>query len=65
MATRHLIRTVILQTLYEWDFYSARKMSRRFWSATQEFAPGSTSRISAGGYLKGVADHFSEIDEHS
>jgi N utilization substance protein B len=121
MATRHLIRTVILQTLYEWDFYrtyfkggpaasredfpgerrdipttdaSASRGGNRGLrpektpraadsapSATfeigsvhekdvteilernlQEFAPGIDEPEFAWKILKGVADHFAEID---
>jgi N utilization substance protein B len=63
MATRHLIRTVILQTLYEWDFYQHEKdVTEILERNLQEFAPGIDEPEFAWKILKGVADHFSEID---
>lgn len=64
MATRHLIRTVILQTLYEWDFYKQKKdvtviLERNL----EEFAPGIDEPEFAWKILKGVVEHFPEIDE--
>jgi N utilization substance protein B len=64
MATRHLLRTVILQTLYEWDFYKREKditgiLDRNM----QEFAPGVDEPEFAWRILKGIADHLPEIDE--
>ena len=63
MATRHLIRTVILQTLYEWDFYKQKKdvtviLERNL----EEFAPGIDEPEFAWKILKGVAEHLVEID---
>ena len=41
MATRHLIRTVILQSLYEWDFYRQKKDLVQILDRNlTEFAPG-------------------------
>jgi N utilization substance protein B len=63
MATRHLIRTVILQTLYEWDFYKHEKdVTEILERNLQEFAPGIDEPEFAWKILKGVADHFTEID---
>jgi transcription antitermination protein NusB len=64
MATRHLIRTVILQSLYEWDFYAQKKditviLERNL----AEFAPGIDEPEFAWKILKGVAEHLAEIDE--
>lgn len=63
MATRHLVRTVILQSLYEWDFYSRKKdlvaiLERNL----EEFAPGIDEPEFAWKILKGVIDHLAEID---
>jgi len=64
MATRHLIRTVILQTLYEWDFYKQKKdVTAILERNLEEFAPGIDEPEFAWKILKGVAEHFSEIDE--
>lgn len=63
MATRHLIRTVILQSLYEWDFYNQKHdivaiLDRNL----AEFAPGIDEPEFAWKILKGVTDHIKEID---
>ncbi|MFA6354170.1 MAG: transcription antitermination factor NusB [Candidatus Paceibacterota bacterium] len=63
MATRHLIRTVVLQSLYEWDFYDRKKditdiMERNL----LEFAPGIDEPEFAWKILKSVIDHIKDID---
>jgi len=64
MATRHLVRTVILQSLYEWDFYHGQHdlvgiLDRNL----EEFAPGIDEPEFAWKILKGVVDHLGEIDK--
>jgi len=64
MATRHLIRTVILQTLYEWDFYKQEKdITTILERNLEEFAPGIDEPDFAWRILKGVAEHLPEIDD--
>ncbi|MDE2019019.1 MAG: transcription antitermination factor NusB [Patescibacteria group bacterium] len=64
MATRHLIRTVILQTLYEWDFYAHRHdVTEILERNLAEFAPGIDEPEFAWKILKGVIEHLAEIDE--
>ncbi len=63
MATRHLIRTVILQSLYEWDFYNCRAdllaiLERNL----NEFAPGIDEPEFAWKILKNIAENIKEID---
>ena len=63
MATRHLLRAVILQTLYEWDFYDKKHdlvsiLERNL----QEFAPGIDEPEFAWRILKGIADHLDDVD---
>ncbi len=63
MATRHLIRTVILQTLYEWDFYSHKKdVTEILERNLAEFAPGIDEPEFAWKILKGVVEHIKNID---
>ena len=63
MATRHLIRTVILQTLYEWDFYKQEKdITTILERNLEEFAPGIDEPDFAWRILSGVAEHLTEID---
>ncbi len=63
MATRHLVRTVILQSLYEWDFYNQKKdlvaiLDRNL----AEFAPGIDEPEFAWKIMKGIAEHIKDID---
>src|SRR5438105_3065220 len=63
MATRHLIRSTILQSLYEWDFYRQKHdivaiLERNL----EEFAPGIDEPEFAWKILKGIIEHLSEID---
>jgi transcription antitermination protein NusB len=63
MATRHLIRTVILQTLYEWDFYGRKKdVTVILERDLAEFAPGIDEPEFAWKILKGVVEHLKQID---
>ncbi|MEK7174292.1 MAG: transcription antitermination factor NusB [Patescibacteria group bacterium] len=64
MATRHLVRTVVLQSLYEWDFYRKKRdlvaiLDRNL----NEFAPGIDEPDFPWKILKRVVDHLSEIDK--
>ncbi len=63
MATRHLIRTVILQSLYEWDFYhQAKDLTQILERNLNEFAPGIDEPEFAWKILKRLVDHRKEID---
>lgn len=63
MATRHLIRTVILQSLYEWDFYGQKPdITGVLERNLQEFAPGIDEPEFAWKILKGIAAHLAQID---
>src|SRR3989344_3148891 len=64
MATRHLVRSVVLQTLYEWDFYDRKKdLTGILERNLNEFAPGIDEPEFAWRILKGLAEHLSEIDK--
>ncbi len=63
MATRHLIRTVILQSLYEWDFYGQKTdLTKILERNLTEFAPGIDEPEFAWKILKNLVDHRKEID---
>jgi N utilization substance protein B len=63
MATRHLIRTVILQSLYEWDFYSQKTdITAILERNLTEFAPGIDEPEFAWKILKGIIEHRKQID---
>lgn len=64
MATRHLVRTVVLQSLYEWDFYGRKKdLVEIVERNLQEFAPGIDEPDFAWRMVKGIVEHLKEIDE--
>ncbi len=63
MATRHLIRTVILQSLYEWDFYAQKRdivaiLDRNL----SEYAPGIDEPEFAWKILNGIAERIKDLD---
>jgi N utilization substance protein B len=63
MATRHLVRTVILQSLYEWDFYRQKKDLVQILDRNlTEFAPGIDEPEFAWKILKRLVDHMAEVD---
>lgn len=64
MATRHLLRAVILQTLYEWDFYGGKKDITEILDRNmKDFAPDVDEPEFAWKILKGVAEHLKDIDQ--
>jgi len=64
MATRHLARTIVLQSLYEWDFYHKETdllkiVDRNLQGLGQDIdEPDFVLRL-----VKGVVDHWSELDK--
>lgn len=63
MATRQLVRSVILQSLYEWDFYQCKiDLSEILERNLAEFAPGIDEPEFAWRLLTGVIEHQKEID---
>ncbi len=64
MATRHLIRTVILQSLYEWDFHNQKTdLPSILERNLGEFAPGIDEPEFAWKILKNLIEHIKEIDQ--
>ncbi len=63
MATRHLIRTIVLQSLYEWDFYGKKTdliaIAER---NVAEFGPGIDEPEFVWKLLKGIVEHLPELD---
>mgnify|MGYP000117870504 FL=1 len=63
MATRHLIRSVILQSLYEWDFYGrSNDLAQILERNLEEFAPGIDEPEFAWKILKRIVEHLDELD---
>ena len=64
MATRHLVISVVLQALYEWDFYHREKdVTEILERDLKEFAPGIDEPDFAWRILKGITEHLAEIDK--
>ncbi len=63
MATRHLVRTVILQSLFEWDFYGqTTDITTILERNLNEFAPGIDEPEFAWKIMKGLIEHRKQID---
>ena len=69
MANRHLSRSVVLQTLFEWDFDSAVEKTKNkpdpkiiFERNLAEFAPGSNDRTFMESLLGQVIDKQKDLD---
>ena len=64
MATRQLARSVVLQSLYEWDFYERRHdLTAIIERNMAEFAPGIDEPDFIWRIAKGVVEHEREINE--
>ncbi len=64
MATRQLVRSVVLQSLYEWDFYHRKNdFSKILERNLAEFAPGIDEPEFAWKLAKGIIDHLDELNK--
>lgn len=65
MSTRHLARTLVLQTLYEWDFAKAPASSCKeiFAYNIEQFAPSFSDDGFAKSLLDGVLASQADLDE--
>jgi len=63
MATRHLLRSVVLQTLYEWDFYEKKRDFIKVLERNiEDYAPGVDEPEFAWNLAKGVVENLDKID---
>lgn len=64
MSNRHLSRTIAMQSLYEWDFnkLNAAELPRLIQDNIKAFAPEFNDNGFAMHIIKGVANHFDEIN---
>lgn len=63
MATRHLARSVVLQSLYEWDFYGQKtELDPIVERNMNEFAPGIDEPDFVWHIVHGVAEKIAELD---
>lgn len=65
MANRHLLRTIVMQSLYEWDFYSRATDRLPEFAAKnlEEFAKDAEDTDYVADTLQGVMEHVEEIDQ--
>ncbi len=64
MSQRHLSRSIVLQTLFEWDFESKKEgeIFQIFERVISEFAPGSSDRLFMDNLLKLVLEKKKDLD---
>ncbi len=63
MATRHLARTIVLQSLYEWDFYGRETdLTTVIERNLNEFGPGIDEPDFVWRIAKGVIEHLKDLD---
>ncbi len=64
MANRHLSRSIVLQTLFEWDFNEQKSSHEAIFDANiEEFAPGITDRSFALLLLKHIVEKREDLDQ--
>ncbi len=67
MASRHLARSIAMQSLYEWDFYGQKgkdALEKIVDRNIKEFGPGlqEVNQTFVGTLAKGVAEHIKKLD---
>lgn len=64
MATRHLARSIVLQSLYEWDFNNkSTDLVKIVERNMEEFGPGINEPDFIWKMVKGVIEHLAELDD--
>lgn len=65
MSSRHLSRSIVMQTLYQWDFYGKKdqKFTEILERNLKELGPGLKNYNFARKLAKGVVEHLSELDK--
>jgi len=65
MASRHLSRSIAMQSLYEWDFNGKKKenLEKIVTKNIKEFGPGLKDKDFVWQIVKGVVSHLSDIDK--
>jgi transcription antitermination protein NusB len=65
MASRHLSRSIAMQSLYEWDFYSQKKDSLEKITERNiaEFGPGLEDINFVWELVNGVVKHIEDLDK--
>lgn len=64
MANRHLLRTIALQTLFEWDFHHRQgQLDEIFDRVSNEFASGKDDLSFSWQLVDGVSNQIEELDK--
>ncbi|EKD49851.1 MAG: N utilization substance protein B [uncultured bacterium] len=65
MPSRHLSRTIALQSLYEWDFSGCKKknLNSIIKRNAKEFGPGIQDKHFIHQIIQGILDHKTQIDK--
>jgi N utilization substance protein B len=65
MASRHLSRSIAMQSLYEWDFYGRKENSLKpiVERNVEDFGPGLEDKKFVWELIDGVCAHIKEIDK--
>ena len=64
MASRHLSRSIVMQSLYEWDFYGKKSDLKAITERNiKDFGPGLESLNFIWDLIKGIEEHLIPIDK--
>src|SRR4030042_3916384 len=65
MASRHLSRSIAMQSLYEWDFYGKKpdSLDKIVEKNIKEFGPGLYNTEFVWQLVRGVIDHLPQVDK--
>lgn len=64
MASRHLSRSIVVQSLYEWDFFNKeRSLEKILEKNIKEFAPGLEDQNLIWQLVNGIVKHIEELDK--
>jgi N utilization substance protein B len=64
MASRHLSRSIAMQSLYEWDFFEKEPdLTKIIEKNLKEFGPGLEDQSFVWEIATGVVEHLKEVDE--
>lgn len=64
MSSRHLSRSIVMQSLYEWDFYDKKPDLKKIVEKNiKEFGPGLEDKNFIWQLIDGIINHLEEIDK--
>ena len=64
MASRHLSRSIVLQSLYEWDFYNRKPVLKNITERNiKDFGPGLEELDFIWQLIEGISKHIDELDK--